>query len=244
MIASLPMYETATMRGANDRFWAAIRAVLGMGPRFLDRENDPHETWLDPDLLLSQTCGLPYRTSLHAIVQLVGTPDYAVEGCPPGYYKSHLVVRADDPRGTLEDFSGAVLARNDVRSQSGWMAVETHLRTEQSGFSFARRAINTGSHLNSMRAVAARQADIAAVDAVTWALLARDTEDTKDLRVLASTAPTPGLPLITGAHQDAAALLRATRSALTGLSRDDRKCLMLRDIVTIPKATYCAVPNA
>ncbi|MGA9251615.1 MAG: PhnD/SsuA/transferrin family substrate-binding protein [Roseobacter sp.] len=243
MIASLPMYETAPMRAANDRFWAAIRAAFGAGPQRLDRQSDPHKIWLNPDLLLSQTCGMPYRTTLHDVVQLVGTPDYGVAECPPGYYRSHLIVRADDPRGSIAEFNGGILARNDPRSQSGWAAVEAHLRTERLGFSFASNVIETGSHLNSLRAVAARQADIAAIDAVTWALLARDTQDTEGLRVLTSTAPTPGLPLITGSTQDAAALLRAVRLALSKLSKDDRNCLMLRDIIAIPEETYCAVPN-
>jgi len=244
MIASLPMYETAPMRAANDRWWTAIQTTFGLGPQFLDRESDPHETWVDPDLLLSQTCGLPYRTTLRDVVQLVGTPDYAVEGCPPGYYRSNLIVRANDPRQALTDFNGSTLARNDPRSQSGWAAVETHLRTVHAGFSFASQVIDTGSHLNSLRAVCSGQADIAGIDAVTWSLLMRDTQDTQGLRVLASTAPTPGLPLITGATQDPAALLRAVRLALAELSDEDRKCLMLHDVVSIPRAAYCAVPDA
>lgn len=242
MIASLPMYETAPMRAANDRFWAGIRRAFGQGPLKLDRDSDPHETWVDPDLLLSQTCGLPYRTALHGIVQLVGTPDYGVKGCPRGYYRSHLVVRSDDPRGLLADFQGGILARNDPRSQSGWAAIEAHLRAERLSFSFAPKAIDTGSHLLSLRAVAAGQADIASIDAVTWALLARDTQETQGLRVLTSTEPTPGLPFITGPTRDAARLLRAIRLALSNLDEKDRECLMLRDVVMIPSQKYCALP--
>lgn len=243
MIASLPMYDTVQTRAANDRFWAEIRSAIGAGPVQLDRESDPHRTWEDPELLLSQTCGMPYRTTLHGRVQLVGTPDYGLTGCPPGYYKSVLVVRADDPRGLLTDFDGATLARNDARSQSGWAAVENHLRDSRSGFGFDGHTIETGSHLNSIRAVAKGQAEIAAIDAVTWALLSRDTSEAEGVRVLASTTPTPGLPFITSLSQDAAALLRSVQSALAKLSAEDRRCLMLRDIIAIPEAAYLAVPT-
>ncbi len=84
MTASLPMYDTPTTRAANDRFWHLIRE----DDTELDRVTDPHVTWMSQHLVLSQTCGLPYRRDLHGRVKLIGTPDYGVRGCPPGYYRS------------------------------------------------------------------------------------------------------------------------------------------------------------
>ncbi len=241
MIASFPMYETVRMRDANDRFWKAIRGAYAMGPPQLTRGCDPHETWQRPDLLLSQTCGLPYRSTLHGKVHLVGTPDFDLPHCPPGYYRSHLVVRADDTRDTLHAFDGAILARNDVRSQSGWAAVQEHLQSAGAGVSFGR-ALDTGSHYASLLAVADGRADIAAIDAVTWALLDRDTHATQHLRILDSTTPTPGLPYITAVHENADALLSAMQQALTALSEEDRTCLMIRRILRIEADAYLALP--
>lgn len=242
MTASLPMYDTAATRAANDRFWQAIRSEYGRGPAALDRTQDPHETWNEAGLVFSQTCGLPYRSGLFRKVQLVGTPDYGVEGCAPGMYCSVLVVRENDERSTIEDFNAARLARNDHRSQSGWAAIRQHLRDRQAGFSFDMNILETGSHAASVRAVAEAKADIAAIDAVTWALLRRDTAETDRLRELERTSPTPGLPFITGLDETPEKLFGAVQRAICDLCDQDRACLMLNDIVKIAHQHYLAVP--
>lgn len=242
MTASLPMYDVASTRAANDRLWTGIRIRYGAGPLTLDRTTDPHQTWEDPDLVLSQTCGLPYRSELHERLQLVGTPDYGVRGCPPGYYKSIIVVRKEDPRSDLAAFEGARLARNDVRSQSGWAAIEGHLAENGFGFSFAGNTFDTGSHALSAEAVAEGRADLASLDAVTWTLIKRETSLTTQLRVLLSTRPTPGLPLITAHGRDPGPLFVAIQSAISALSTRDRARLLLKGIVAIPATDYLAEP--
>ncbi len=239
MIASLPMYDTATTRAANDRLWSAIRNRLGKGPTELDRETDAHAQWENPDLLLSQTCSLPYRTDLKGKVQLVGTPDYGVDGCPAGYYRSCIVVHRDDPRRDLELFQGAQLARNDVRSQSGWAALEQELGKRGLDFSFKRNVLDTGAHAASAKAVARREADLAALDAVTWTLLRRDDPSlTQALRVLTTTEPTPGLPLITSLSENPDEVFRAVQKAINDLTPIDRETLLLKGLTRIPEAGY------
>lgn len=238
MTASLPMYDTATTRAANDRLWGAIRHFLGHGPQQLDRCTDPHLTWEDPALVLSQTCGLPYRSRLHGRVTLIGTPDYGLRGCPPGYYRSNIVVRRDDPRLHLRDFEGAVLARNDRRSQSGWAAIAGHLAENDFGLSFAGRTLDTGAHALSALAVSDGRADLASLDAVTWTLIKRETRLAKSLRVLCSTRPTPGLPFIASREQEAAPLFDAIAKAIAALSARDRARLLLKGIVAIPAEAY------
>ena len=127
------------------------------------------QAWRDPALLLSQTCGLPYRLGLKDHVRIVGTPDYGIPNSPPGHYYSCLLARADDPRNDLASFRGATLAVNGFQSQSGWAAIENHLTETGAGFSFRADATLTGGHVGSARAVAEGRADIASLDAVTWA---------------------------------------------------------------------------
>lgn len=242
MTASLPMYDTARTRAANDRLWHLIKRTYAAGPETLDRHSDPHATWEDPKLVLSQTCGLPFRTGLHSRVCLVGTPDYGVEGCPPGYYRSHILVRRADPRHSLAEFEGAQLARNDRRSQSGWAAIEEHLAEGGFGFSFAGRTRDTGSHLNATRAVSEGAADLAAIDAVTWRLIQHEEAAALDLRILVSTRPTPGLPFITALGRDPQPLFTAIKTAIAGLDPADRATLLLKDIVQIPAAAYLDQP--
>jgi ABC-type phosphate/phosphonate transport system substrate-binding protein len=240
MIAFLGMYDMPALQPVNDRFWSLIRARLGHGPTRLSRDRDPWDIWQSPELLLAQTCGMPYRTRLHDSVALVGTPDYGVPGCPPGYYRSVLVVHADAPGTTERDFDGRRFAYNEALSQSGWAAPMTHLN--HLGLSLAAH-IGTGAHAASARAVAEGQADLAALDAVTWALLQEHDPVTRQLRVIASTPPTPGLPLITTRGRDPETLATAVRSAIHDLAPKDRAALHIRDLIRIPQSAYLAVAN-
>lgn len=241
MIASLPMYDGPATAAANDRLWALVRAGLGTrgiaAPEALRREGSLVDHWLAPDLVLSQTCGLPFRAWLHGRVALVGTPDYGVEGCPPGHYRSVLVARADDPRRTAADFAGGPVAYNDAHSQSGWAALVAHHAALADG-----PLVETGSHAGSAAAVRSGRADIAALDAVTWALLSAAGGDA-GLRVVERTAPAPGLPLIAAAGADADALFEAVAEAIAALAPDDRARLRLRGLVRIPAAAYLAMPT-
>ena len=245
MIASLGMYDFGAAVAANDRLWALIRDRLRAAgidaPKALTRGEGAYwPTWEAPDLLLSQTCGYPFRARLHDRVAYVGTPDFGVEGCPPGYYRSVFVVRADDPRATLADFDGAPFAYNEALSQSGWAGPQTHAT------SLGLRlppALQTGGHRLSAHAVADGRADIAALDAVTWALLQGEDPVTKALRVIDMTAPTPGLPYITALGGPAEAIHQAMAGAIAALTARDRATLRLKGIVQIPQAAYLAVPN-
>ncbi len=246
MIAALPMYDLPEIAPATDRLWAGIRdrlrtAGIGDAPGTLSRDADADlmDQWLRPDLLLSQTCGLPWRAHLHGRVALVGTPDYGLPGCPPGFYRSVFVARADDPRATLADFAGARLAFNSGGSQSGWAAPVAHLTA--AGIPFLAGP-ETGAHRASARAVAAGAADFAALDAVTFALLAGREPAITQLKVAGETEPTPGLPMIAAAGSDANTLFDAVQGAIAALSAADRATLHLRGIVRIQPETYLAQP--
>jgi ABC-type phosphate/phosphonate transport system substrate-binding protein len=244
VIAALPMYDRAETALANDRLWAAIRDRLRAAglpaPDALTRDaGDLMAQWTAPDLVLSQTCGLPYRALLHGRVTLVGTPDFGIEGCAPGWYRSVLVARADDPRHGVMAFDGARLAYNDAMSQSGWGAA----------VAFAARhglrlvpVLATGAHRLSAAAVAEGRADIAAIDAVTWRMICRWDAVAASLRVVAATEPTPGLPYIARAGADAAALRAAVAAAIAGLDPADRAATGLRGLAMIPAADYLALP--
>ncbi len=101
MIASLPMYDRPSTRAANDRLWQGIRDRLRVAgqpaPEALTRSGSPWDHWQHPELILSQTCGLPYRAQLVGQVTLIASPVHDLD-CPPGHYFSVIVARADDPR--------------------------------------------------------------------------------------------------------------------------------------------------
>ena len=138
--------------------WQAISDL------WLAQELEESVAWTDPELVLSQTCGMPYRTRLHVNVTLIGTPDFGVAGCAPGYYRSAIVVRRDDSRAELPEYRDAVLAYNNTDSQSGFAAIYHHVAPL--GFWFGNR-LHAGRHIDSVGAVAEGRADIASIDAVS-----------------------------------------------------------------------------
>lgn len=237
MIAALGMYDRAELRAPNDALWDGIRAQLGFGPSALTRDQDFWDIWRAPDLLMAQTCGLPYRAHLHEQVQLIGTPDYGVQGCEPGYYRSAIVVRKSQPP-TLADLGQLVFAYNEAGSQSGWAAFWDHVGADAQ----PKDMVQSGAHVQSARLVAEGRADIAALDWVTWQMVQRYDTFADDLMELTLTRPTPGLPLITAPQSNRAQLFDATRAAIAALAPEHKDHLLLRDLVHIPKAAYLAEP--
>ncbi|MEM9427116.1 MAG: PhnD/SsuA/transferrin family substrate-binding protein [Pseudomonadota bacterium] len=235
MIVTLPMYDRAETHAAHDRFWDLMRAHLPGAPEALTRDG---LHWADPDLLLSQTCSLPYRTGLQDCVSIVATPVHDL-ACPAGYYFSVIVVRADDTRTALSDFAGARIAINSPLSQSGWAAIDA--LAQEAGITFDV-ATETGAHQASARAVAEGRADICALDAVSWTMIRRWDGFAEGLRVLTETPPTPALPYITAMGRDARPLQEALVTAVDALSPDDREALCLIDVTHISADRYAHMP--
>ncbi len=242
MIAALPMYAFPRTAAADARFWSAIAdalRALGLQPpdRLTLAPTDLMAHWTDPELLLSQTCGRPYKDHLRGKVYLVGTPDYGVKGCPAGHYRSLVVARNDDRRERLDDFAGARFAYNEAGSQSGWAALAAEAPDVLRGPKLA-----TGSHRNSTLAVRGGRADFASIDAVTLRHLTSASEAT-GLKIVHGTEPRPGLPFITSTRNDPDQLFNAVASALASLSAADRDVLGINGIVRIPAEAYLALPD-
>ena len=226
-LASLPMYDLP--RQAVQAWWQGIAGALqaeGLAgvPDTPDWPADLPAHWLHPRLLLSQACGHPLVTTLQGQVQVVGAMRYAAPGCEGTRYCSLLVVRDGEALPAeglqaLAGWSGRVAAVNDAGSFSGGVALRRAVQSV-AGLSppaFFGRLLFTGSHRASLAAVREGRADIAAIDAVTHALVARHQPALlHGLQVLARTASAPGLPLITAlgtSPQELAVLRRALQAA-------------------------------
>lgn len=251
-VASMPMYNFAPMHDALDQYWRGIRQGLqqsGVGvnslpsilPTSLIQPDDLVQHWIDPALLISQTCGYPYISELHSQVSLVGTPDFGLCNGQSGWYDSQIVVRRDDVRTGLEQFEGAVFAYNSTSSQSGYYAM-MHTVLEQIGErQFFSECVVTGSHRSSAVAVAHEQADIAAIDSMTWQLLSRYSQEAAHLRVLGTTSPTPGLPYITALSNDAGKVANAVETAIDSLSIAHRQILGLKGLVRFTRDDFMMI---
>lgn len=230
-IATLPMYDWPEVTAQTDRLWAFIRDSLRArginAPPTLDRDTDREVLWRHPRLVLGQTCGLPYRSGLMSHVQLVGSPAYSLKNCAPGDYYSVLIVRPEDAARPLAAFRETVAVFNAPDSQSGYAALR-HLFAplSQDGRFFSRTSLS-GSHRESIRRVAAGHGDIAAIDAVSWALARRHEPAARGVKVIAQSPQTPGLPLITSLDFDVQEIAGAFEEAISELSNADRDALLL-----------------
>ena len=108
------------------------------------------------------------------------------------------------------------------------------------------RAIVTGSHRASVRAVAAGLADIAAIDCVSWTLAKHFDSITKPLKVIARTDDRPGLPLITAIGSSLRmidALRIALDEAIRTLDPTNRDTLGITGFVAADDGGYDIIAN-
>ena len=200
-LASLPMYVSNL--DAVTQLWAAVAAQLreqGLAntPQALTWPTDLHAHWLNPDLLLSQTCGYPLMDDLAGKVQLIGCFQYDAPGCEGITCHSALIARDEHAALALEDFRGLRAAFNVDNSQSGYNAFRARFASLSINGKFFKSTLETGGHRLSVDAVRSGMADLASIDCVTYDGLKRYSPDAvQGLHVVGYTASYPGLPLIT-----------------------------------------------
>ena len=168
-ISSLEMYNRAETQKAHQELYQNIVKELKIrgieAPPVLSKNRESIDFWSSNELFLSQTCGLPYRLFLHNKVTLVGTPDYGLKGFKPGHYASVIIVRKEDKIKSLTDFSSSIFAYNDILSQSGWAAPQNYFKELKINIDKIKLS---GSHRASAKLVSEGQADIAAIDAISF----------------------------------------------------------------------------
>lgn len=209
-MASLPMY--LANRTAVAALWELLRqqlATQGLDrlPAELTWPDDLMAHWLKPDLLLSQTCSYPLTHALAGRVQLVGCFSYDAPQCEGIECRSVLVARDEHAHLTLEGFRGLRVAFNAPDSQSGYNALRAQVAPLAREGRFFASDLQTEQHIASVAAVRAGQADLAAIDCVTYAALQRYTpKAVQSLSIVGTTEAYPGLPLVTALARSAAEL--------------------------------------
>lgn len=229
MLASLPMYDLPEIRDATDRFWQTIAAFYGVeGP--LTRGEKWSAPWHDPNLLFSQTCGYPFTHEFAGKLTYVATPCYDADGCDGPNYCSIIFARTAAP---LAAFTGCTVAFNSRDSMSGCLALRLVFAPYQAAFA---SAIETGSHVASLKAVQDGTADVCAIDCVTVALLRKHRPSALEgLQEVARSPKVPGLPFVTRSG-DKARLQQALKSAIQ--LHQDSGTLLLKGISVLTPEDY------
>lgn len=247
--ASLPMYDLPELAAATSAWWAGLarhmrREGIADVPDVCTTPDDLEQHWCSPGLLFSQTCGYPLTHSLNGKVRLLGLPVYACTGCDPdGFYSSMIIVPAASNLYSLADCRSSRAVYNTDDSMSGMLALRAaaarqHGQTD----AFFRSLSRSGGHRRSLRSVADGEADVACIDAVTFALLSRIEPDVVSrVRVLGRSPKVPGLPYITSLTATAEQLERlraALRNAMTDPMLSDARAELLLSGITFPDPAH------
>ncbi len=250
LYASFPWYDLPEMHGATDAFYAALRDALAErgvrdAPHELDRARD-HGTDVAGACFFTQTCGYPLFTTARNHFTVLGAPCYAAPGCEGPRHRSFIVVRDDAPYRALKDLRGTRFAINERDSNSGMNLPRRLFAPFAREGRFFSAAVVSGSHARSAELVTAGAADAAAIDCVTFALLARyRPRAVAALRTIGATAATPTPPLVTSITSSDA-LVATMRGAIADVMHAPehaaiRDALLLVDVAPCDERAYAIV---
>ncbi|MEK6236529.1 MAG: PhnD/SsuA/transferrin family substrate-binding protein [Planctomycetales bacterium] len=188
------------------------REGLSNVPDRLNREHAYEDQWTSPDFLFGQACGYDVRMAHADHLQVVATPCYQAPGCEESNYRSLVIVRENARFNSVKDLRGTRCVINTPTSHSGMnvlRALVAPLHCESRFFSEVRVS---GSHERSLRMIQRGEVDVAAIDCVTHALLAKHrSHELEGTRILWETRRVPAPPYVTASSTppDAVSAMRA-----------------------------------
>lgn len=251
--AGLPMYDLVELRPATEAWWQGLarafrREGLEEVPEELTREPSAERLWQAPDLLFGQTCGYPLTHDFADRLRLIATPCYAASGCSGPRYRSLIIVREDEAADGLPALRGRAAVINAPDSHSGCNSLRALVAPLAVDGHFFGRVSVSGSHLGSLHALQTGAADVAAIDCVLHALLARHRPSAlAGLRTLLGSPSAPGLPYVTSPRRSSDAVRRLRAGLLQALGDpalaacrgdlliDGAAVLSLQDYAVIPE---------
>ncbi|MBI3912679.1 MAG: phosphate/phosphite/phosphonate ABC transporter substrate-binding protein [Chloroflexi bacterium] len=136
-------------------------------------------------------------------------------------YYSYLIVPNDSSARALNDLRGKVFAFSDPLSNSGRLAPAFQIRQfDATPETFFARTIFTYSHDNSIRAVAAKLVDGAAVDSLVYDALVASNEELASKTRIIEKSPPFGIPPVVVPPALNAELKTQLRNALLKMDSD------------------------
>lgn len=206
-------------------FYEAIVAFLDrtfhLNIQFEQGKFDPLD---DPQLYQNQwdfvfICGLPFARYLmrsKADLEWIA-PDSLIAIAAPvmqsdryqssPIYFADVIVTVDSPYFSLSDLAGKTLCYNDRGSNSGYNLLRQRILEQGYPAPFFAQAISSGFHQQSMRWVAEKLADCAAIDSVVLEQELRDFPELQQrLRVIDSIGACPMPPIAVSQRFDTATI--------------------------------------
>jgi ABC-type phosphate/phosphonate transport system substrate-binding protein len=220
-----------------------IDPEIDIGPIQIGFDSAP-DTYLSSDLLLGHTCGYPYMSHWKQSHQLLAAPVFDIAGCKGTQYASWFICRSNDPRHSLESFCGATAALNAPNSNSGMNVLRHAVSRMARDGKFFNRTVVTGSHFNSLRALVIGDADIAAIDPVSYHHIMHSEPSLESaVKIFGQSIHTTGLPFITHRNQpiSRALLLQALNQCVERSEHDALECLRLVRFSGVSESDYDAL---
>lgn len=250
----------------DDSMQAAWRALfLHAGRLFPSLElpdnilfSDSVEQTLNPETRLAHTCGYPLVTRYNGLLRPLCVPCFDIPGCEDGYYHSLFLIRDSDMAYKLADCEGYTAAVNHLDSNSGmnvFRAAIAQLKPAGSKQGFFKAVKITGSHLNSLIAIARGEADIASIDAISYFFISRfKPELCANLRTIGRSTSTMGLPFVTQKNATGLSAKTLTKALNQAMEQDPRvfsalnlkgfKVVALQDYQSIKALEQFAIESA
>lgn len=218
-LAMMPLYDWPEVHEQTDGLWARIRAAgreerLDL-PEALDHRPQRLSAWMADNVIFSQLCGSPWFRKHKHHARYLATSNFDLGDNAPGAYFSNIVVRKGTDWSSVDALKTARLAYNDDDSQSGVHCLRPLMAVEP----LLAAGLETGGHRASMQAVAAGQADFAAIDAFSYRLAERVMPEViEGLAIFMKTPPRPAPVLITALALGEDVGARIQRAVLGGMS--------------------------
>lgn len=208
--ASLPMYDFPEVRKATDAWWSGVAKYMRQAgvenpPTTLQHDIGVKALWEDENLFLSQCCGFDVVFGFKDTLTPLLITDWHATGCEEGQYSSWIVVHEDSDYQHLSELYNKIAVINSQESHSGMHAllalVQPYSQVQDKERAFFRHIHESGAHVDSLAAVIAKQADVAAIDCITYALL-KEYRPTalSGTRIIGQTDYAPAHPYVTRSH--------------------------------------------
>ena len=200
----------------------------------------------DPGLLIGHTCGYPLMTRLQDALRPFCLPCFDVPGVTGKRYCSQFVVPADSAIETLQQCRDKIVAINSRSSNSGMNVLRYALAKLGARPGYFSDVLMTGSHPASVEAVASNRAQLAAIDSVSYQLIAdQNPALVSSLRIIGNSEQTCGLPFVVPAsqysRQACANFVIALNQALTQLPAELRETLHLARFESVGLDDYQSI---
>lgn len=242
---------TSCIAPNHDDFWSSVLAYLA------EKLAQPVNFVIDLDwaqryealdagaIQLAAVCGAPYvrrRALAMPTVELLAAPVFRAplyDGRP--VYYSDVIVHSDSNFHTFADLHGTSFAFNEAGSFSGYEAMRYYLAANGEKGDYFARAIQSGSHAQSIRMILDHTADCAAIDSTMFEQALVDSpEIAAQLRVVELIGPSPMLPWVTSTQLDPG-LRTQLRQELIAMHDDPSGAALL---YSTPVARFAPVSDA